>query len=128
MRDLPPGSVPVIKTTTDAWITRCEDVVKELEGKVEDIMTKAKERARREANLERRLEMAVDKGDLKGTRGEDPVRMVMDATAELERERIGKIGRDSGIGGGGDGTDEMDIDDAGELAGSSVRVTPRANR
>ena len=102
--------------------------MKELEGKVEDIMTKAKERARREVDLERRLETAVDKGDLKGTRGEDSVRMGMGTGAELERERSGIVGRDSGFGAGGDGTDEMDIDDTGGIAGSSVRARPRTNR
>ena len=105
-------------------------MVKELEGKVEDIMTKARERARREADLQRRLDMAVDKGDLKGTRGEESGRtgIGMDARVELERERSGIIGRDSGLGGGGNGTDEMDIDDAGGIAGSSGKVRPRASR
>ena len=95
--------------------------MRELEAKVEGVMTKARERARREGDLERRLEQAVDMGVLRGERmmgGADGygAQMNMGVKAVLEG---GVAGR---------GVDEMDIDDvggAGGAGGSNIRTSGR---
>ena len=105
-------------------------MAKGLEDKVEEVLARARERARRETDLERRLELAVDKGDLKGVRGDEGswTGRDMGVKAVLERE--------GGAGGHAAVADEMDIDDAGGIGGAggaggaNTRATarPRAKR
>ena len=115
VRDLRPGSVPAMKATTDAWLTRCENVVEQLEARVETVRQKARERARREKLLEARLNKAVDAGGVK------VAKFKTNDKAAIRASYLGETGgdEDSAADGNGDGNDGKVTGDAMDIDGTA---------
>lgn len=99
LRDLRPGSVPQMIAVLEDWDSRCVGVLAQIEGQVVEVRRKAQDVRRRELENEKAVEKAMEgesekgKGKSAGKRG---AREVVD--------------RD---GPGGEGGDEMDVDEAG---------------
>jgi len=66
LRDLKPGSVPLMVKVLEEWDARCEGVLGELETKVRGVRTKAGERRRREEAYEG---VVADRGGEEGKVG-----------------------------------------------------------
>lgn len=99
LRDLRPDSVPQMVAVLEDWDSRCVSVLAEIEEQVIEVRRKAQEVRRRELENEKAVEKAMETESEKGkgkSAGKRGAREVVD--------------RD---GAGGEGGDEMDVDEAG---------------
>ncbi|KAL8762966.1 MAG: hypothetical protein Q9184_001116 [Pyrenodesmia sp. 2 TL-2023] len=106
LRDLRPGSIPTLASTLGAWEARCTSVLDELENQIREVKQKALESRKREIRDEQAVQGLV--ADAKKNSG-------FKVVDEKPKAGGGKRGAAQVIGSmlGGDGDDEMDLDDGG---------------
>jgi len=109
LRDLAPGSVPQLSATLEAWQVRCDEVLREIEDKIETVRREAKVRSATEKGREALFEAELMKLDEKDGKGGKRA-----ASSVLE----GGFGAD-------DGGDAMEVD---EGRGQASRGTKRLGR
>ena len=113
LRDLRPGSIPLMIKVLEEWDQRCVNVLDELQARVLEVRKMATERKRKEDGIERQRVKLIDDGKMQGS-GKRSV----EGTGELDAGDIaGGLKRTRGakgaagllgglgkrLGGGGDG-------------------------
>ncbi len=117
LRDLAPGSVPGMQHALAAWAGRCEGVLADLEGRIEDVKGRARERSRREKLVERAVE--------RGVGGEDAGRGAAKRAAESVLGGEGAAVGAKYLDGYGTAVDEMDVDSVDVLGRGGNRAAKR---
>lgn len=87
LRDLKPGSVPLMVSVLEDWDSRCVNVLGEIEGQIREIRRRAQEQRKRETEHEKAVAKKMGESE----------------------DGKGKLGKR----GGGEEADEMDIDEGG---------------
>lgn len=67
LRDLAPGSLPVLQSTLQAWSQRCDSALADLTAQVERVKKEALEREKMKRKKERALEAVMQTSEEKGT-------------------------------------------------------------
>jgi COP9 signalosome complex subunit 7 len=68
LRDLPPGSIPSLIQTLDAWSAQCTATLSALEFQIEEMKSKARSEGERKNKVQKILEEKLSKADDKAKR------------------------------------------------------------
>lgn len=113
LRDLAPGSVPQLSATLEAWEERSDDVLEEIEMRIEAVRHAAKERSLNEKRRENIFEAEIAKVEDKDAGGGG---------------KGGKRAASTVLEGGGAGDDHGDMMEVEESRGMAGRGTKRLGR